>query len=170
MYGKLAKMTAEYWVKNREIMPLPAVLSQELSRQRACYVSVFENPGRKLRFFYGNVLPRYPLLAQEIIVNTASAITSNGYTRIRRVDLPHLVYSVALLGTLQRISSEQHLDPLRYGLYLMSDRGKSALILSQRAGIDTPADQVATALREANINLRDESVTMYRFAVEYFDV
>lgn len=169
MYSKLARQAAEHWVKTQDFLPLPEFLPPETLRQRACYVSIFENPGHRLRYLAGNILPQYPTLAQEIIVNTVNAITRNSTAHIRRVDLPHISYSVALLGPLQRISSEQHLDPMQCGLYLTSDRGKSAVVLPGRAGIETAADQVATALREAHIVMHEESVTMYRFSVEYYD-
>jgi AMMECR1 domain-containing protein len=169
MYGKLARQVVEYWVKNSEEMPLPAVLVPELHRQRACYVSIFENPGRRFRSMAGNILPRHANLAEEIIGNTMDAIIYNPRCRLSRVDLPHLSYSVALLGPLQRISDLQHLDPQRYGLYVVSDRSKSSIVLPQRVGIDTADDQVATAMREAGIGTREETVTMYRFDVEFHD-
>lgn len=130
---------------------------------------MLENPGRKVRAMYGQVLPQQASLAQEIVVNTAAALQQNPARPVRRTDLPQLNFTVALIGPLQRISDAQHLDPQHTGLYVRSDRGKTALLLPQRTGIETADDQIATALREAGIQPQIESFTMYRFAVEYDD-
>lgn len=169
MYGKLAKAAAEQYLKTRTIMQLPTILPRELMQQRACYVSLLEKPGRRVRVMYGNVLPRQPSLASEIVANTLAALQSDAMRNTGRADVPHVSYSVAVLGPLQRISATEHLDPQRLGLYVRSDRDKTALLLPQRTGIETAEDQVATALRESGINLQSEAVTMYRFTVEYYD-
>ena len=169
MYSKLAAQAVDYFVKNHEYLPLATALPPELGRQRACYVTILENPGRRIRALYGQALPQQATLAHEIVANTVNAILANPARKITRPDLSHLRYSVALLGPLQRIGAPEHLDPTIHGLLVQSDRGKSALLLPQRAGVDTAEDQIATALREAGINTRQETVTMYRFDVEHFD-
>lgn len=165
-FAAIAKHTTERYVK-KQALPLPH-LTPELTRQQACYVYLFENPGRKLRAAHGSPLPRYANLAAEIVSNTLSALDNLGPSTIRRAELPALIYLVAVLGPLQRISHESQLDPKMYGLWLCSDQGKKALILPQRTGIDTAADQVATALREAAIRRR-ETYVMYRFSATYYD-
>jgi len=167
-YTKLAKSAAEHFVKTGEPLPVPTLLPSELYRQRACYVSIMENPGRYLRAMAGEALPRQANLAQEIIMNTVTAMAAQPHRRIRQADLAYLSYSVALLGPLQRISDHIHLDPNRFGLYVKS-LGKSALLLPRRVGVETPNDQIATALREAGIDGRRDEVTMYRFEVTYFE-
>ena len=169
MYTKLAKSAAEHFIRTGETLPLPSALPGELFRQRACYVSIWENPGRYLRGMAGEALPRQANLALEIIMNTVEAITAQPYRRIRQADMGYLSYQVALLGPLQRISDSEHLDPVRFGLYVKSTKGKSALLLPRRTGVETANDQIATALREAGIDTRQEEATMYRFAVSYFD-
>jgi AMMECR1 domain-containing protein len=138
-------------------------------RQRACYVSIMENPGRYLRAMAGQALPRQATLAEEIIANTTAAIEGSPHRRIRQADLSYLSYNVALLGPLQRVSDAEHLNPSRFGLYVKSDRGRSALLLPHRAGVETANDQIATVFREAGIDTRREDATMYRFEVTYFD-
>lgn len=168
VYSRLAKQAADYLVRTNEPLPVPASLPPEFQRQLACYVTITETPGRHRRGLYGQPLPRFARLAEEIIANTTNALLSSAW-RASRIDLPHLQYSVALLGPMERISDKTHLAPNHYGLYLLSDRGRSALLLPQRAGVETPDDQIATALREAGIETRRESATMYRFSVEYDD-
>lgn len=169
MYAKLAKSAAEHFVRTNETFPLPLALGDELRRQRACYVSIWENPGRYLRGMAGEALPRQANLAEEIIMNTITALTSQSHRRVRQADLAYLSYTVALLGPLQRISDSEHLDPARFGLFVKSPRGKSALLLPHRTGVETANDQIATALREAGIDARNEEVTMYRFEVTHFN-
>jgi MEMO1 family protein len=169
IYNKWARAAAEYFIKEGEYVPLPDYLPSLLLRQRACYVTMLENPGRKVRGIAGQVLPQQPTLAHEIVVNTVAVVQHNPTRPIRWADLKQLQFSVALLGPLQRVSDTEHLDPARYGLYVRSDRGKTALLLPQRTGVETATDQLATALREGSIEPHIESFTMYRFDVEYDD-
>lgn len=169
IYARLARGAAEHFVRSGELLPLPAALPSELYVQRACYVSLFENPGRHLRAMYGELLPRQACLAAEIVTNTAAAIANSRLGRIRRADLSSLAYSVAILGPLQRVGGVEQLDPERFGLQVRSDRGKTATLLPQRTGVETGQDQLATALREAGINLYEESVVLYRFPVNYYE-
>lgn len=165
---KLAKQAGEYFVKTGEMLPLPASVPHEFHIQRACYVAVLENPGRKFRSMYGAPMPRYRSLVEEVIMNTTQAMQRRPAGRFRRIDLSYLVYSVGVVGNLERITSLVHLDPQTYGLYIRSDRSKTAVLLPQRAGIETPEEQIATALRESGIDTDSESYTMYRFPVTYY--
>lgn len=166
---KLAKDTTEYFIRSNQAPVLPGSLPADLIPQRACYIFIFENPGRRLRAMHGSPLPRQPSLAQEIITNTIYAISHSSSRAIRRVDLPSLSFAIAALNSLQRISDHSHLDPHDFGLYIRSDQGKSTVLLPQRAGIETAQEQIATALRESGINEHNEAVTMYRFRVTYFE-
>lgn len=184
-YAKLAKKAAESYVRNQRILPVvgpaanPAAnppagpasgpASGGLTRQQACYVYLFENPGRKLRAMYGQPLPRYSTLAEEIVSNVTTALTITVHRSLRRPELASIVYTVAVLDPLQLISDAAQLDPRRLGLYVQSDQGKSAVLLPERTGIETPQDQIATALRESGINVRHETARMYRFGVTYYD-
>lgn len=166
---RLAQDTVERYVLKGELPEIPSPLPAMLHLQRACYVTIYENPGRRLRAMYGTPLPTQATLAQEIIMNTVTAI--NSYLRggsIRRGDLASFSYSVAILGPLERVSSEKHLNPALYGLHLVSDTNKSVTILPQRSGIETGQEQLSTAWREADIH-PGEAVTMYRFSVSHID-
>lgn len=168
MYVKLVRGAVEQYVRSQEITAVPTAMPQELQRQCACYVSVFEDPGKRLRSWYGEPLPRWPTLAEEIIMNTVAALRVPTARQLHRAELPYLSYSVGLVGPLTRVSDETHLDPVTYGLYVRADSGKAALLLPQRAGIETAQDQIGAALREANIE-RVELFTMYRFPVTFYD-
>lgn len=166
---KLARLAAEEYIRHQSYAPLPTSLPAELLRQQACYVTIFENPGRHLRSQYGQPLPRHATLAEEIVMNTVEAIRASTTHGFRPIDLPDLVYTIAVIGSLERISQPEHLDPLRYGLYLRSDRNHTIVILPQRAGIATADDQIATAFRESGIDPKQEATTLYRFAVTTYE-
>lgn len=168
-YVTLAKNAIEYYVRQHDILPLTSAVSVELQKQRACYVYVFENPGRRLRTMYGEPLPRQSMLAYEIISNATQALVSPDTRPIRRPELIALSYTIAVLEPLQRISEPEHLNPFVFGLYVRSNKGKHAIIMPQRAGIETTHDQIATAIREAHINPQEEVVTLYRFPVAYYE-
>lgn len=165
--GKLARQAAEYYARTGDYLPLPQGMPHEATLQKACFVSIIENPGRRLKGVYGSVLPRNAVLAQEIIANTVEAIIRNNI-RMRPIDAAAYIYEVGVLGPIERITNEEHLNPSRYGLYIRSDKNKIATILPNRRGIDTAQEQIATAIREARVHPREESVTMYRFPVTYY--
>lgn len=164
-YAKLARSAAEEYVLHRTVLVPPDRTSGELATQRACYVSIFENPGRMLRGLYGQPMPQRSSLAQEIIANTLQALR----WRPRRADLPDLHYAVAVISPLQRINDPTHLNPQQYGLYVRSERGQSAVILPGRVGIETADDQIATAIREAGIDVRHNPALLYRFRVAWHE-
>lgn len=166
---KLAKTVAEHYIKTQTIPVLSSPQPPELLLQRACYVYLYQKPGQRLRAVFGRPLPQCNSLAHEITANTIAAISQAKHIAIRRADLSSITYSVAVLEAVQRINDYHHLDPHRYGLYLLSDKGKTSVILPQRPGIESAQDQFATALREAGINIRQEAITLYRFGVQYYD-
>lgn len=167
-YTKLAKATTEHFVRQHAALTLPSTLPPELTRQRACYVYLHENPGRRLRAMSGEPLPRQACLGQEIINHTITALMARTFSTIRRADLPALIYTVAVIDPLQRISDATQLQPTQHGLYLRSDQGHSAVLLPGRPGIETAQHQIATALRESGANPRNSAITMYRFGVTYY--
>lgn len=170
VYSKLAKSSVEHYVRHRDQGEFPlALIPHELRKQSACYVYIFENPGRHMRSLYGEPLPRQQTLAHEIVANARYALEHPYARPVRRAELSSLSYTVAVLEPLQRISAPEHLDPHTFGLYVSSSKRKSAVIMPQRSGIETAHDQIATAIREAGINPREEVVTLYRFHVTYYE-
>ncbi len=158
---------AEHYVRTGTYLQIPGPLPQELLLQKACFVSIIEQPGHHVRGAFGMPLPRFSSLAQEIIANTVEAIVRQNI-RMRPVDASAYQYIVGVLGPLERITSREHLLPMQYGLYVRSDKNKTALLLPRRPGIDTADDQIATAIREARIDPKNETITMYRFSVVFY--
>ncbi len=164
IYSKIAQQAAEHYARTGTYMPVPNTLTKDLLVQKACFVSVIEQPGSRVRGAFGTPLPHCTSLAQEIIENTVEAIVRHN-VRMRAIDAMHYGYVVAVLGPIERISNKEHLKPRLFGLYLRSDKNKMALLLPGRPGIDTPDEQIATAIREAGVDSRSEAITMYRFPV-----
>lgn len=162
---KLARLTIETYLLHGTPPALPAYVAPELLQQRACYVTILENPGQIIRGMSGSPLPTHPTLAEEIISHTLAAIRAP----LRRADLPNLLFTVGVVSQLQRISDASHLDPQQFGLYVRTEQGHTAVVMPQRLGVETGDDQIATALREANINPRHLTPTLYRFRVTWYD-
>lgn len=167
LYSRIAREAAQHYVKTGDYSEVTFQLPSELLRQKACYVVIGEEPGHLIRAMHGSPLPRMKNLAQEIIKNTVDAIIQYDL-HMRPVDAEQYTYTVGVLGFLERITSRDHLMPLVYGLYIRSDTSKSAVLLPRRVGIETPDDQIATAIREARIDPHHEVVTMYRFPVTFY--
>lgn len=163
--AKVARLTAATYLLHGIPPVLPVHLTAELREQRACYVTVLENPGQIVRGCSGSPLPRSATLAEEIVQHTLTALRPP----LRRADLPNLFFSVGVISQLQRINDASHLDPQQFGLYVRSEAGQTGVVMPQRLGIETGDDQIATALREANINPRHSSPSLYRFRVTWYD-
>lgn len=168
-YARLAEGAARQYIVHAARSSEPATLTTDLRRQQACYVTIYQDPGRRFRSLYGTPLPTKANLAEEIIANTVAALEREPHWSPRQADLHDLHFEVALLGPLERIGGPEHLDPKRFGVYVRSDRLRSAVILPHRLGIETAEEQFATALRESGIDVRHEAATFYRFTVAYYD-
>lgn len=168
IYGKIARQAAEHYARTGEYMPITWQLPPEMLKQKACFVSIIEQPGRYMLSSYGNPLPHARTLAEEIVHNTVEAIVQSN-VRMRPIDTAAYVYSVAVLGPLERITSPEHLTPPVWGLYVRSEKNKSAIVLPRRPGIENADEQIATAIREAGIDGKNEIMTMYRFSVSFYE-
>lgn len=164
LYNKIAKQAAEHYARTGTYMEPPYPLPHEMMAQKACYVSIIEQPGHRVRGSFGTSLPHSPSIAQEIIKNTVEAIVQSNI-HMRPIDAVRYGYAVAVLGPIERITNKEHLNPRFYGLYVRTEKNKTALLLPGRFGVDTADEQIATAIREAGIDPKNEIVTMYRFPV-----
>jgi AMMECR1 domain-containing protein len=165
---KIARQAAEHYAKTGEYMHITWPLPPEFQSQKACFVSIAEQPGHHIRASFGTSLPRMRSLGEEIVHNTVEAIMAHNL-RMRPVDTAAYTYTVAVIGPLERITSPEHLKPLSWGLYIRSEKNKTSLVLPRRPGIETAEEQIATAIREAGIDPRTDTPTMYRFSVTFHD-
>ena len=164
-YVKLARKSAESFVKTGRYLPLPSrkELPEEMFSERAgVFVSVHKHG--KLRGCIGTFLPVTDCIAKEIIDNAVSAVSRDPrFDPVTADELPWLEINVDVLSTPERIRSKDELDVKRYGVIVSSGR-KRGLLLPDLDGVDTVEQQIDIARQKAGIR-RGEPLTLERFEV-----
>ena len=162
-YVKLARSAVEHYTAGREIIPVPAHLPREMTDRRAgAFVSLHKD-GR-LRGCIGTIGPTASCVAEEIIGNAVSACSRDPrFDPVRPEELPLLDISVDVLGDPEDISSEEELDPRRYGV-IVSSGSRRGLLLPDLEGVDTVRQQVDIARQKAGIP-KGQRVSLQRFEV-----
>ncbi len=162
-YVKLARASAEYFVKNSEIMPLPDWVPDEvLSKKAGVFVSIHKFGG--LRGCIGTIASTQKNLALEIIQNAVSAVSKDPrFEPVAEDELKYLDINVDVLGEAEKISSPSDLDVKRYGVIVQSGY-KRGLLLPDLDGVDTVEQQISIAKRKGGI-YPGEKVELFRFEV-----
>ncbi len=162
-YVKLARASAEYFVKNGEIMPLPADVAPELLNVRAgAFVSVHKFGA--LRGCIGTIASTQKNLALEIIENAVSAVSKDPrFQPVTEDELKYLDINVDVLGEAEKISSPAELDVKKYGV-IVQNGYKRGLLLPDLDGVDTVEQQISIARRKGGIG-PGEDVELFRFEV-----
>jgi len=146
----LARATIDRYIRERQVIDVPAGLPEELTRRRAgAFVTIYKHGN--LRGCIGTITPTRPTLADEIISNAIAAATKDPrFPSIRKDELSELEISVDVLGEAEEVDSFDVLDPFRYGV-IVSRGFRRGLLLPNLDGIDTVEEQVSIALRKAGI-------------------
>ena len=162
-YVKLAQASAEYFVKNGDVIPLPDNLPSELLNTKAgAFVSVHKFGA--LRGCIGTIASTQKNLALEIIENAVSAVSKDPrFQPVTEDELKYLDINVDVLGEAEKISSPDALDVKKYGVIVQSGY-KRGLLLPDIDGIDTVEQQVSIARRKGGI-APDEKIDLFRFEV-----
>lgn len=162
-YVKLARASAEYFVKNGDIMPLPDDVPPELLNMKAgAFVSIHKFGA--LRGCIGTIASTQENLAQEIIQNAVSAVSKDPrFQPVTEDELKYLDINVDVLGEAEKINSPAELDVKKYGVIVQSGY-KRGLLLPDLDGVDTVEQQVSIARRKGGI-APDEEVDLFRFEV-----
>ena len=162
-YVKLARASAEYFVKNGDVMPLPDDVPPELLNTKAgAFVSVHKFGA--LRGCIGTIASTQKNLALEIIENAVSAVSKDPrFEPVTEDELKYLDINVDVLGEAEPIKSEAELDVKKYGVIVQSGY-KRGLLLPDLDGVDTVEQQVAIARRKGGIAPGDK-VDLFRFEV-----
>ena len=162
-YVKLARESAEYFVKNGDVMPLPDWVPEELLKDRAgAFVSVHKFGA--LRGCIGTIAATQKNLAQEIIHNAVSAVSKDPrFEPVTQDELKYLDINVDVLGQAEPIKSQAELDVKKYGVIVQSGY-KRGLLLPDLDGVDTVEQQVDIAKRKGGI-VPGEDVELFRFEV-----
>ena len=163
VYVKLARSSAEYFVKNGDVMPLPDWVPPELLNTRAgAFVSIHKFGA--LRGCIGTIAATQKNLALEIIHNAVSAVAKDPrFEPVTEDELKYLDINVDVLGEAESIESEEELDVKKYGVIVQSGY-KRGLLLPDIDGVDTVEEQVAIARRKGGI-APGEKVDLFRFEV-----
>ena len=109
-YVKLARESAEYFVKNGDVLPLPDWVPEDLlDSQAGAFVSVHKFGA--LRGCIGTIAATQKNLALEIIHNAVSAVSKDPrFEPVTQDELKYLEINVDVLGQAQAIKSEAELD------------------------------------------------------------
>ncbi len=161
----LARRAVETFLKEGRYLSPPAPVKGKLAERAGVFVSIKRRNG-ELRGCVGTVAPTRSTIAEEIIYNAVSAATRDPrFEPVRLDELDELIFSVDILSPLEPVSGIQDLDPKRYGVMVESEDGRRGLLLPDLPGIDTAEQQVALAMRKANLP-PTAPVKYYRFTVE----
>lgn len=160
---RLARESAEYFVKNGREMKLPSWVPEELLRVRAgAFVSVHKFGA--LRGCIGTIAATKENLALEIIHNAVSAVSEDPrFEPVSEDELKYLDINVDVLGEAEKISSPDQLDVKKYGVIVQSGY-KRGLLLPDLDGVDTVEQQISIAKRKGGI-APGEDVELFRFEV-----
>ncbi len=160
---RLARESAEYFVKNGREMELPSWVPDELLQTRAgAFVSVHKFGA--LRGCIGTIAATKENLALEIIHNAVSAVSEDPrFEPVTEDELKYLDINVDVLGEAEKISSPDQLDVKKYGVIVQSGY-KRGLLLPDLDGVDTIEQQISIAKRKGGI-APGEDVDLFRFEV-----
>ncbi len=160
---KLARESAEYFVKNDREMELPDWVPPELLKVRAgAFVSVHKFGA--LRGCIGTIAATKENLALEIIHNAVSAVSEDPrFEPVTKDELKYLDINVDVLGQAEKIFSPDQLNVKKYGVIVQSGY-KRGLLLPDLDGVDTVEQQISIAKRKGGI-APGEEVELFRFEV-----
>jgi len=169
-YASLAKNTIETYIRTGKIIDVPKGLPDEFySSRKGVFVTIYakKSSGKELRGCIGTFLPTKECVAKEIIDNAvSSAIHDDRFGKISENELPDLEYEISLLNPPEEIDSIDVLDPLKYGIIVRSEDGRTGLLLPGINGVETPGHQISIACQKAGIDPGSEKIYLYRFTIE----
>lgn len=158
----LARKVLDIYMKEGSLPKIPEELPPEYYSRAGVFVSLKKDG--QLRGCIGTVEPVRETLAEEIAVNAVSAaVRDPRFSPVSKEELPELSVSVDVLGPMERIKSEEELDPQQYGALVRSG-SRSGLLLPNLEGINTVEEQLDIARRKAGI-MPGQSAELYRFKV-----
>ncbi len=161
----LARQAVEHYVRHGNLLEPPTSPSPLLKDPGAAFVTL--RLRQALRGCIGTLGPTKPTLAHEIITNAVAAASSDPrFPPVASSELAVLLYEVDILGALEPIPDEGHLDPEQYGVVVEAGRRRGVL-LPAIEGVTSPRQQVAIARAKALIR-PDQAVTLHRFTVTRF--
>lgn len=145
----------------------PFAARGKLARPGAVFVTVNGETG-ELRGCRGVTEPHGPDLVSETWRCAVSAAVHDGrFPPVTAAELPHVRFTVTVLGQLEPAASPRDLDPAVYGVVVSAADGRRGVLLPAIEGVRSAAEQLAIARRKAGIP-EDEFVQIERFTAESF--
>ncbi|MDD3013031.1 MAG: AmmeMemoRadiSam system protein A [Candidatus Gastranaerophilales bacterium] len=164
---EFAKLTVEKYIKENKKPSLPLSLVGIEVEKAGSFVSIKTKNG-DLRGCIGTIFPTKNTIIEEIVHNAISASTQDPrFEPIKRYELNDLVYSVDVLHPPEDVASLDELDPNIYGIIVLAQSGRQALLLPDLEGVDTVEDQIAICMRKAGIPSH-EAISIKRFKVDRY--
>jgi len=187
----LAKLSVENYVRERKIISSSEDLPAEfLNKKAGVFVTIntkyeIRDTRYELRGCIGTYLPTRENIAEEIIHNAIAAATEDyRFGPIREEELPHLSYTVYILGEPELVKGIKELDPKKYGIIVKTIPikcptgidvvfnghfvAKTGLLLPDLEGLDTVEKQISIACQKGGMDPVKEKILTYRFTVEKY--
>ena len=163
IYAKLARTAIERYVLTGNVPTINEEWPKIFMTSKSGVFVTIRKDG-EIRGCVGSLRPLRKNLGSEIIASAIAAATMDTrFPKVRKEELPLLSISVDVVRSLIPILSISDLDPKLYGVVVESGDKKGAL-LPGLPGIETPEEQVITAMFKAGIP-ENEDVALYRFNV-----
>ena len=180
----LAKLSVENYVREGKIISSAEDLPEGfLSRKAGTFVTIEKNG--ELRGCIGTYLPTRENIAEETIHNAiAAAAEDYRFGPIREEELPHLSYTVYILGEPELVRGIKELDPKKYGIIVKTIPikgptgidvvfnghfvAKTGLLLPGLEGVDIIEKQISIACQKGGIDPLREKILIYKFTVEKY--
>jgi len=180
----LAKLSVENYVREGKIISSAEDLPEEfLSRKAGTFVTIKKNG--ELRGCIGTYLPTKENITEETIHNAiAAAAEDYRFGPIREEELPHLSYTVYILGEPELVKGIKELDPKKYGIIVKTIPikgptgidvvfnghfvAKTGLLLPDLEEVDIIEKQISIACQKGGIDPTREKILIYRFTVEKY--
>lgn len=160
-YVALAKMSLEHYVRYHTVLS-SRFIPEELKYPAAVFVSLHMD--NRLRGCIGTLSPVRDHVGEEIIYNAISAGCKDPrFHAVQISELPHLSYSVDVLGEAELVDGYDALNVKKYGV-IVSDGLRRGVLLPDLDGVDTVEQQILIALSKAGID-EGEDYTIERFEV-----
>lgn len=165
--AELARLTVEKYITDKNILKHAGMLEGVDLLQAGVFVSI-KTADKELRGCIGTIFPTKSSINEEIIHNAIAAATKDPrFDRIEKHELSGLIFSVDVLYPPLAVSSIEELDPKVYGIIVIANSGRQALLLPDLEGIDTVEAQLAICKNKAGIPV-NEPVAVQKFKVERF--
>lgn len=148
-YVLLVKLAVETFIKEGKIISLPANLPEEFLKRKSGTFITIEKDGN-LRGCIGTYLPTKENIAKEIISNAIAAATEDyRFGPIREEELPHLSYTVYILGEPELVKDLKELDPKKYGIIVKTAPIPPTLLRKVKRAGTYPRPEGEARLKEA---------------------